>query len=493
MTKETPYELLEDVEKKQLRKNNKSKMTLYNALPHLDYSSKNHVREFLRALPLKWRAKVTVIEEAKYLDTLPLDELIDNLNVYEMVLDSDALASKTTKEKIHDSKGGVPTMKADDAKKPIQEMANNSQKWHNGTSTRNKVVIPLMDSLLFKLNLTICAGKLRKKNERNLKKRTTLSLEYHSQMQEGIEQLLRDYTKEIMEIHHVKKEEKRWKNRRTRALEKETRDLDVEHKQMKMLKAIYGEKLSSGGNDYPLGQSQPGTCSKVPTFLLNKIPLKEKDPGSFTIPCVIGKIGIDKALANLRASISLMPYSMFARLDLGELKHTRMCIELANKSTQCPRGIAEKVIVKIDKFIFPIDFVVLDMEEDQKIPIILERPFLTTAHAMIDIFNKKITFEVGNKTITFDTEKSMKFSTPKDDTCLSIDMVDISILDNDDWDPNDFIKPTLFAASTSEVEAQLPKLKELPSHLEYALLNDNKKFLVIISSLLSPQEKESLL
>ncbi|GKE96104.1 reverse transcriptase domain-containing protein [Tanacetum coccineum] len=71
-------------------------------------------------------------------------------------------------------------------------------------------------------------------------------------------------------------------------------------------------------------------CSAV---LLNKIPIKEKDPGSFTILCIIEKMGIDKALVDLGANISLMPYSMYERLDLGELKTTRMCIELANKST----------------------------------------------------------------------------------------------------------------------------------------------------------------
>ncbi|GJV76354.1 hypothetical protein Tco_1507938 [Tanacetum coccineum] len=140
--------------------------------------------------------------------------------------------------------------------------------------------------------------------------------------------------------------------------------------------------------------------------------------------------GIDKALADLGASISLMPYSMYSRLDLGELKPTRMSAELANKSTQYPRGIAENIIVKIDKFIFPVDFVVLDMKEDHKIPIILGRPFLATAHVMIDVFNKKISFEMGNETITFDIEKSMKFSILKDDTCLFIDIVKAAVLDH---------------------------------------------------------------
>nr|GEV43903.1 hypothetical protein [Tanacetum cinerariifolium] len=161
-----------------------------------------------------------------------------------------------------------------------------------------------------------------------------------------------------------------------------------------------------------------------------KIPLKERDLESFTIPCVIGKSGITKALAHLGASISLMPYPVFLRLDIGELKPTRMCIELANKSTQFPRRIAENVIVKVDKFVFPIDFVVLDMEENHKIPIILGRPFIATTHAMIDVFNKKISFEVGDETITIDIDKSMRFPPSNDDTCNSVDMVDLTILDH---------------------------------------------------------------
>ncbi|GJW14832.1 DNA-directed DNA polymerase [Tanacetum coccineum] len=235
---------------------------------------------------------------------------------------------------------------------------------------------------------------------------------------------------------------------------------------------------------------------------------QEKDPGSFTIPCIIGNVGINKALADLKANISLIPYSMFTRLGLGELKPTRMCIELANKTTQYPRGIAENVIVKIDKFVFPVDFVVLYMEEDHKIPIILGRPFLATAHAMIDVFNKKISFKVRNETVTFDIEKSMKFSSPEDGTCLSIDMVKLTILDhaheilpldtldsflfepiinyqegkiinlweddNDEADSQLFSNqnnegptgtPTLFTANTKEPKKQISKLKEFPSKM----------------------------
>ncbi|GKB90066.1 reverse transcriptase domain-containing protein [Tanacetum coccineum] len=105
-----------------------------------------------------------------------------------------------------------------------------------------------------------------------------------------------------------------------------------------------------------------------------------------------------------------------------------MCIELANKTTQFRKGIAENVMVKIDKFIFPVDFVILDMEEDHRIPIILGRPFLATAHAMIDGFNKKISFEVGDEIITFDLEKSMKFPPSNEDTCHAADIIDLFVV-----------------------------------------------------------------
>ncbi|GKA08295.1 putative ribonuclease H-like domain-containing protein [Tanacetum coccineum] len=135
-------------------------------------------------------------------------------------------------------------------------------------------------------------------------------------------------------------------------------------------------------------------CSAV---LLNKLPLKEKDPGSFTIPCDVGNLHIDNALADLGASISLMPYSMYEKLGIGEPKPTRMSLELADRSIQYPQGIAENVLIKVDKFFLPIDFVILDMREDIGIPIILGRPFLATARAMIDVFNKKITLRIGDE------------------------------------------------------------------------------------------------
>ncbi|GKD91329.1 hypothetical protein Tco_1366836 [Tanacetum coccineum] len=233
-------------------------------------------------------------------------------------------------------------------------------------------------------------------------------------------------------------------------------------------------------------------CSAL---VLNKLSPKEKDPGGFTIPCIIGQSGITKALADLGASISLMPYSMFLRLNLGDLKPTRICIELANKTTQFSKGIAENVVVKIDKF---------DMEEDHRIPIILGRPFLATAHAMIDVFKKKISFEVRDEIITFDLEKSMRFPPSDEDTCHSTDIIDLFVINNikeiipqnhdNSIEPildqlpaihEDCNNPALFAGNSIDEEKPTPKLKELPSHVEYAFLDNNRELPVIISSLLS--------
>ena len=119
-------------------------------------------------------------------------------------------------------------------------------------------------------------------------------------------------------------------------------------------------------------------CSEI---LQKKLPPKLKDPSSFSIPFSIGNSVVGKALCDLGASINLMLLSMFKRLKLGEAKPTTISLQLADRSYQHPRSVIENVLVKVDKFIFPTDFVILDMEEDDKVPIILGRPFLTTGKA----------------------------------------------------------------------------------------------------------------
>ncbi|GJZ42888.1 reverse transcriptase domain-containing protein [Tanacetum coccineum] len=103
-----------------------------------------------------------------------------------------------------------------------------------------------------------------------------------------------------------------------------------------------------------------------------------------------------------------MPYTMYEKLGLGQQKLTILSLELADRSIQHPWGIAEDVLIKIDKFILPIDFVILDMREDSRILIILGRPSLATARSMIDVFNKMITLRVGSEEVIFDMDQSIK-------------------------------------------------------------------------------------
>ncbi|GJU16954.1 mitochondrial proton/calcium exchanger protein-like protein isoform X1 [Tanacetum coccineum] len=135
------------------------------------------------------------------------------------------------------------------------------------------------------------------------------------------------------------------------------------------------------------------------------IPRKEKDPGSFTLPCNINNICFDNALANLGASVSVMSLSTYLNLGLGKLSHTKLIVELADKTVKYPKGIVENVLVGIGKFVFPVDFIILDMLEDIKVPLILRKPFLSTAHAKIDVFKSKITLRVGEEKIIFKSVK----------------------------------------------------------------------------------------
>ncbi|GKC21423.1 hypothetical protein Tco_1023573 [Tanacetum coccineum] len=135
------------------------------------------------------------------------------------------------------------------------------------------------------------------------------------------------------------------------------------------------------------------------------IPRKEKDPGSSTLPCFINNICFDNALVDLGASVSVMPLSTNLNLGLGELAHTKLIAELADRKVKYPKGIAENVLVGIGKFTFLVDFIILDMPKDIKVPLILERPFLSTARAKIDVYKRKITLRVREERIVFTSVK----------------------------------------------------------------------------------------
>ncbi|XP_021756625.1 uncharacterized protein LOC110721744 [Chenopodium quinoa] len=137
------------------------------------------------------------------------------------------------------------------------------------------------------------------------------------------------------------------------------------------------------------------------------MPPKLNDPGNFSIPCAINKVKIDNALCDLGASVSLMPYLVYQRLNLGELLPSNITLQLVDRSIKFPKGKVEDVPLRVGKFVIPVDFVVLEMDEDAIIPIILGRPFIATSGAFVDVKSAKISLKVGDEVIEFDLNESM--------------------------------------------------------------------------------------
>ena len=142
---------------------------------------------------------------------------------------------------------------------------------------------------------------------------------------------------------------------------------------------------------------------QVSSIIQCKTLLKYKDPGSPTISVNIGGTFIDKTLLDLGASVNLLPYSMYKQFGLGELKPTNITLSLADRSVKIPKEIVEDVLVKVDNFYYPVDFVVLDTEpmaeSTHQVPIILGRPFLATANAIINCRNGVMQLTFGNMTL----------------------------------------------------------------------------------------------
>ncbi|XP_062085777.1 uncharacterized protein LOC133791885 [Humulus lupulus] len=154
-----------------------------------------------------------------------------------------------------------------------------------------------------------------------------------------------------------------------------------------------------------------------------KLPQKLRDHGSFTIPCTIGNIESMNALCDLGATINLMPLSVFRRLKLGEARLTMVTLQLADRSLAHPRGIIEDVLVKVDKFIFPSYFIVLDMEEDTNVPLILGRSFLAIGQVLIDVQKGELKLRVQSEEVVFNVLTAMNYSGASD-SFFSMDVVE---------------------------------------------------------------------
>ncbi|GJR80168.1 reverse transcriptase domain-containing protein [Tanacetum coccineum] len=287
-------------------------------------------------------------------------------------------------------------------------------------------------------------------------------------------------------------------------------------------------------------------CSAM---LLKKLPKKLGDPGKFLILCNFPGMDVCHALADLGASINLMPLSFWKKLSLPELTPTRMTLELADRSITHPKGLAEDVYVKVGKFHFPTDFVVVDFKADPRVPLILGRSFLRTGRALIDVYGEEITLWVDNEAVTFNLDQTTRYSSTNDKSVNRIDIIDavceeyapellgFSNNDSSGGNPTPTSEPLTSEFILEEIEAylkddsispeidhadcdpegdncliekmlnndpfQLPpmdlkqgeiikakpsieeppelELKDLPSHLEYAYLEENDMLPVIIA------------
>ncbi|GKC22190.1 reverse transcriptase domain-containing protein, partial [Tanacetum coccineum] len=149
-------------------------------------------------------------------------------------------------------------------------------------------------------------------------------------------------------------------------------------------------------------------------MLLKKLPENLGDPGKFLIPCNFLGMDVCHALADLGTSINLMPLSIWKKLSFPELTLTRMTLELADQSITYPKGLAEDVFVKVGKFHFPTDFVVVNFEADPRVPLILRRSFLRTGRALIDVYREEITLRVDNEVVTFNLDQTTRYSSTND-------------------------------------------------------------------------------
>ncbi|GKC98936.1 reverse transcriptase domain-containing protein [Tanacetum coccineum] len=260
------------------------------------------------------------------------------------------------------------------------------------------------------------------------------------------------------------------------------------------------------------------------------------------------------ALADLDASINLMPLFVWKKLSLPELTSTRMTLELADRSITQPKGVAEDVFVKVGKFHYPVDFVVVDYDVDPRVPLILGRPFLRTARALIDVYGEEITLRFNDEAITFKVGQTSRYSYNNSKSVNRIDVIDLSCEEyaqevlgfsniskssnpTSSLDPilstsfpfltpfegGDFILEEIKACLTNDsilsgiddsdfdlegyelhfeeiktIKSSINdppelELKDLPSDLEYAFLEGTNKLPIIISKELKDEEKVALL
>ena len=265
---------------------------------------------------------------------------------------------------------------------------------------------------------------------------------------------------------------------------------------------------------------------QVSSIIECKTLVKYKDPGCPTISVNVGGTCVEKALLDLGASVNLLPYSMYMQLGLGELKPTSITLSLADRSIKIPKGTVEDVLIHVDKFYYPVDFVVLDTEPTVEgtnyVPIILGRPFLATSNAIINGRNGVMQLTFGNMTLELNIfYLSKKHMQPREDVPEEACIIDTILEEQADqqgmldilneeltecaeekeevdmksvqgyWRRRNKIFPLVIGEEISE--PQKIYLKPLPVELKYAYLEDHEQCPAVISALLNTAQEGSLL
>ncbi|XP_058082476.1 uncharacterized protein LOC131230589 [Magnolia sinica] len=279
-------------------------------------------------------------------------------------------------------------------------------------------------------------------------------------------------------------------------------------------------------------------AEQLSSMIQNNTPPKFRDPGAPTISCVIGEHKVQKALLDLRASVNLLPYSVYEQLGLGELKPTKITLQLADRYIKVPRGIIEDVLIQVDKFYFPVDFIVLDTQPVQnptsQIPVILGRPFLATSNAIINCRNGVMKLSFGNMKIKLNVFNAAQQPADSEDIC-EVDMIESLVHESFLKSSEDALETCLahfgmdfdIENSIQEVNALLDStpimetvkwkakveplppseskpvpsiekppeldLKQLPKNLKYAFLGPSETLPVIRMSNLEKEQKNKLL
>ncbi|GJT81428.1 reverse transcriptase domain-containing protein [Tanacetum coccineum] len=353
-------------------------------------------------------------------------------------------------------KGPIPGMRPAEALTAIQTMADHSKKWHDGTTSRNirssssndglDALVNKLDNLgrdikklkesvhAIQIGCQICEGPLLDKDcPLNEEVKQVEEIDNHppyGEKRQSLEGLLAKHQEESarrsteMEVWIKKLQENAEINTKNQSASLKNLETQIEQltkgirsdktldSSSEQIKTITADQETSGLNKLHGVSLISDPESDATKVLQHQLPRKELNPGNFALPCTIGKFNF-YAMANLGASINVMPRSIFEHLHLTNLRKTNMLYEMADTSKKASLGIVENILVKTGKFLFLSDFVIIDNTPPKTT--ILGRPFLATIRAEIDVFAGKISLGINKDRISFDSMRnSHKYTNPSE-------------------------------------------------------------------------------